>query len=83
MKRREPNQSWLPSTGQLLSAPERAILAALDASLLLTFRTLLAEHLGLLPDGRSPRDANYQPFDASLLPVAEDLVTCARQLHRW
>ena len=82
MKRREPNQAWLPSTEQLMSAPERAILAALDASLLLTIRTLLAEHVGLLPDGRSSGDANYQPFDASLLPAAEDLVTCAKHLHR-
>lgn len=39
-RRRESTTSWLPSTDQIMAAPERAMLAALDANLELTIRVL-------------------------------------------
>ena len=42
----EPPDVWLPTTGQIVMASERAILAALDTALLLAARTLQAEHAG-------------------------------------
>ena len=41
---RDPSDVWLPTTNQIVMASERAILAALDAALLLAARTLEAEH---------------------------------------
>jgi hypothetical protein len=82
MKHREPTTTWLPSTEQITSAPERAILAALDSSLALTIRVLKAEHVDLLPDGRPSYDLDYEPFTAALLPVAEAMIVCAEHLQR-
>lgn len=81
MTPRESKVAWLPSTEQLVAAPERAALAALDASLLITIRVLMAEHVDLFPRGQRSRNPDYQPFEASLLPLAEKLGLCARQLH--
>ena len=82
MRRREPTTTWLPSTEQIMVAPERAILAALDANLELAIRAIMAEHVDLLPDGRRSRDPDYEPHTFNLLPVAEMLVTCAKRLRR-
>lgn len=82
MKRREQDVLWLPSTEQLMVAPERAILATLDANLELAARLLMAEHVDLLPDGRRSRDPDYEPHTADLLPAAEALVLGARRLRQ-
>ena len=58
-------------------APERAILAALDATLELALRSLRAEHPALGPDGKVVLDPNYQPHDLELLPAAEALALAA------
>jgi hypothetical protein len=47
MNRADDGDVWLPTTDQIVMASERAILAALDAALLLAARTLEAEHAGL------------------------------------
>jgi len=82
MKRREPTTTALPSTEEIMAAPERAALAMLDTSLALTIRVLKAEHVDLLPDGRLSHDPDYEPFTAALLPVAEAIVVCAEHLQR-
>ncbi|MHB8873020.1 MAG: hypothetical protein ACYC8T_04980 [Myxococcaceae bacterium] len=51
MNETEPEESWLPTTEQILMASERAILAALDTNLLLAERTLRAEHADTLGEG--------------------------------
>jgi hypothetical protein len=82
MRVRETTTTWLPSTQQIVSAPERAILASLDANLELAIRVLKAEHVDLLPDGRLSWDPDYEPFTAALLPIAEAMVICAEHLQR-
>jgi hypothetical protein len=72
--------TWLPSTEQVMVAPERAILAALDATLQLTIRTIIAEHMALAPDGRLDMGPDDEPHTYDLLPVAEALVACAKRL---
>lgn len=72
-------ETMLPSTEQLMLAPERA---ALDVSLELATRLLLASHVDLFPSGRRSRDPDYEPHTADLLPVAERLVRDARRLRR-
>jgi hypothetical protein len=74
--------AWVPSTEQIMSAPERAVLAVLDSSLTLTMRVLKAEHVDLQPDGRLSHDPDYEPFTAALLPVAEAMVICGEHLQR-
>jgi hypothetical protein len=49
MRATEPN-TWLPTTEQIITASQRAILAALDTNLLLTQRALEAEHADQLSD---------------------------------
>ena len=78
---KERKTTWLPSTEQLMIGSERAILASLDANLELAIRSLKAEHVALLPDGRLSSDPDYEPFTYRLLPVAESLVLCAQRLH--
>jgi hypothetical protein len=80
MTPREVTSTWLPSTEQVMVAPERAILAALDATLQLTIRTIIAEHAALAPDGRLDMDPDDEPHTYELLPVAEALVACAKRL---
>lgn len=82
MKLPEPTAAWLPTTAQIMVAPERAILAALDANLELVIRTLKAEHVALAPDGRLAMAPDYEPYTVNLLPVAEALVLCAKRLRR-
>lgn len=82
MKPHEPMTTWLPTTEQIMMAPERAILAALDSSLALAIRVLKAEHIGLFPGGRRSRGADYEPLTATLLPVAEAMVICSEHLRR-
>lgn len=71
----------LPSTEQLMLTPERAALAALDVSLELAARLLIASHIDLYPSGRRSRDPDYEPHTADLLPIAERLVREARRLR--
>jgi len=66
----------LPSTDDLIWAPERAILAALDANLLLAIRALRAEH----PLLDNPDDDD-EP-DHPVLLLAESVVASARSLRR-
>jgi len=82
MRLRNPTLLDLPSTEQLMVAPERALLAALDANLELAARLLMPEHVDLLPDGRRSRDPDYEPYTLDLLPKAEALIRGARRLRR-
>ena len=62
----------LPSAKELCDAPQRAILAALDANLVLAVRALQASHHGL-HGYNTPRDP---------LPLlAEAILACALSLH--
>ena len=75
MSRREPTIACLPTQTELFWAPERAILAALDASLVLSIRALKAAHPMLedpdeAPDGHEP-----------LLLIGESILATARSLH--
>lgn len=79
---KERKTTWLPSTEQLMTGSERAILASLDANLELAIRSLKAEHVALLPHGRLSDDPDYEPFAYRLLPVAESVVLCAQLMHR-
>jgi hypothetical protein len=72
----------LPSTEHLMLAPERATLAALDMTLELASRLIIASHVDLFPDGKRSRDPDYEPHTADLLPVAECLIRDARRLRR-
>ena len=71
--RREPSRSCLPTTTDLFWAPERAILAALDASLLLGIRALQAAHPALDDPDEAPNQ--------ELLLVGESILATARSLH--
>ncbi len=75
MSRREPTLARLPTETELYWAPERAALAALDVSLILSIRALKAAHPMLedrdeAPDGHEP-----------LLLLGESLLASARSLH--
>lgn len=73
MSWREPSLGGLPSASELSCAPERAILAALDASLVLAIRALKAEHPSLdLPD-----ESSTEP----LLLLAGAILASATSLH--
>jgi hypothetical protein len=78
----EPATSWLPSTDDLLMAPERAILAALDASLQLAIRSLRAEYPGLDENGRLIEDPDWEPYVPPQVPLIEPLVRSAADLRR-
>ena len=75
MSRREPTIACLPTEAELFWAPERAILSALDASLVLGIRALKAAHPMLenpdeAPDGHEP-----------ILLIGESILATARSLH--
>jgi len=75
MSRHEPTIACLPTETEIFWVPERAILAALDASLVLSIRALKAAHPMLedpdeAPDGHEP-----------LLLIGESLLATARSLH--
>ena len=73
MSWREPSLTGLPSTSELSCAPERAILAALDASLVLASRALKAEH----PSLDSPDESSADP----LILLAGSILASAASLH--
>ena len=62
----------LPSAKELSDAPQRAILAALDANLVLVVRALQASHHGL---------HGYDTTRDPLPLLAEAIVACALSLH--
>lgn len=66
-----PTFRAMPSPAELFDAPERAILSALDATLVLAIRALKARHPDL--DDRE----NYEPQ----LLLAEAVLACALSLH--
>jgi hypothetical protein len=71
--RREPTRACLPTTTDLFWAPERAILAALDTSLVLSIRALQAAHPMLdVPDETPGQE---------LLLLGESILSTARSLH--
>ena len=72
----EPSDTWLPTSPQILMAPERAILASLDASLQLAARVLLAEHPSL-GEQRRPGDEPEPPQ----LALAVSIRILAESLH--
>jgi hypothetical protein len=71
---RDPSDVWLPTTNQIVMASERAILAALDAALLLAARTLEAEHATL---GEESHEEPPPPH----LALAESIVILAASLR--
>ncbi len=73
MSRRQ-GRTRLPTTAQLFWAPERAILCALDASLIVAIRALKAAH-PMLDDPDEPPD--HEP----MLSIAQALLAAARGLH--
>ena len=73
MSWREPSLGGLPSTSELSCAPERAILAALDASLVLAIRAFKAEH----PSLDAPHESSAEP----LLLLAGAILASAASLH--
>ena len=77
----EPATSWLPSTDEVLLAPERAILATLDVSLQLAIRSLRAEYPGLDRNGRIVEDPDWEPYVPPQVPLIERLVRSATDLH--
>lgn len=66
--------TWLPTSAQIAMAPERAILAALDANLQLAVRVLLAEHPSL---GDTPHEEPEPPH----LALAASIRILADTLH--
>ena len=75
MNHTEPEEAWLPTTEQILMAPERALLATLDTNLLLAARTLRSEHAQALEEGRS--DEPSPPH----LALAESILILAASLR--
>lgn len=71
--RRQPTSVGLPTATDLFWAPERAILAALDASLVLSIRALQAVHPMLEDPDETP--------DQELLLLGESILSTARSLH--
>jgi hypothetical protein len=69
--------TWLPTINQIVMANERPILAALDAVLELTARTLLVEHPMLEEDARRGVAEPLPPCQA----MAASIVILARTLH--
>lgn len=73
MSRRQ-SRTRLPTTAQLFWAPERAILCALDTSLIVAIRALEAAHPMLGDPDESP---DHEP----MLSLAQSLIATARSLH--
>jgi hypothetical protein len=78
---REPTTTWLPSTDEMSLAPERAVLAALDANLQLAIRSLRAEYPGLDENGRLIQDPDWEPYVPPQVPMIERLIGSATELH--
>jgi hypothetical protein len=79
---REPTTTWLPSTYDLFEAPERAILAALDANLQLAIRSLRAEYPVLDENGRLIQDPDWEPYIPPQVSLIERIVASATDLRR-
>ena len=77
----EPTTTWLPSTDEVFMAPERAVLAALDANLQLAIRSLRAEYPGLDENGRLIQDPNWEPYVPPQVPMVERIIGSAAELH--
>jgi hypothetical protein len=75
MSRHDPDLAGLPTQMEIFWAPERAVLAALDASLILGIRALKAAH-PMLEDPDEAPDAH----DPVLL-IGESILATARSLH--
>ena len=75
MSRREPTLYRLPTETELFWAPERAALAALDASLVLSIRALKAAHPMLEDPDEAPNG------NEPLLLLGGSLLATARSLH--
>ena len=75
MTRRDPDLACLPTETEVFWAPERAILTALDASLVLAIRALKAAHPMLEDPDEAPD--GYEP----LLLLGESILATARGLH--
>lgn len=69
MNQTEPAEAWQPTTEQIIMAPERAILAALEVTLLMAERTLRAEHVSL-EDDREPNPPHLAIAGSILLLAA-------------
>jgi len=67
----QPSFFGFPSPAELFDAPERAILAALDANLVLAVRALKARHPDIGDDNA------HQPLPL----LAEAVLACALSLH--
>ena len=80
--RREPRTARLPSVAEVFGAPERAVLAALDATLQIATRSLRAEYPGLDRQGRIVADPDWEPYVPPQVPLIEQIVGAANHLHR-
>jgi hypothetical protein len=74
MSPRQPSHIRLPTRTQLFWAPERAILFALDASLIVAIRALKSAHPML-------DDPEEKPDHEPILSIAQTLLATARGLH--
>jgi hypothetical protein len=81
-RRRERRTTWLPSVEEVFGAPERAALAALDATLQLAIRSLLAEHPGLDRRGHVHAVPGWEPYVPPQVPLVGRIVQAAGGLHR-
>jgi hypothetical protein len=80
--RHESTITWLPSTDEISLAPERAVLAALDANLQLAIRSLRAEYPGLDENGRLIPDPDWEPHVPPQVPLIERIIGSAAELRR-
>jgi len=80
----EPKTAWIPSTEELFYFPERAHLAALDAILQLTVKSLRAQYFELDLDdkGQLRDDPNWEPYVPPQVPLIERIVGSANDLRR-
>ena len=67
----EPESLLPPTVGQIFWSPERAILAALDASLLMATRMLASQQDP--PDQEDPNDASLAHMARSVMATATSL----------
>jgi hypothetical protein len=65
-----PAEVWLPTTEQIVMAQERAILVALEVTLLMAERTLRAEHTTLGDDSDEPNPPHLAIAGSILLLAA-------------
>ncbi len=73
MREREPAEGLLPTTEQIVMAQERAILAALDVTLLMAERTLRAGHVTLDDETNAEPLPPHLALAGAMLILAESL----------